>query len=284
MEITRLLIAMLLLAWGVIPTGEPAALRPPSPGADAGEPGGDAGRGSVAIAVPILLYHRFGQHAPDDMWVTDSTFAWQLQYLSDHGYTVIRLHALTDWLQGKGPPPPPRAVVIAADDGHRSVYSDMQPLIRRYHVPVTLFIYPSAISNASYAMTWSELDALMHSGLFEVESHTYWHPNFNRERARLTPSEYEAFVRMQLTRSKQALESRLAIHVDLLAWPFGIYDDDLMARAAEAGYTAAFSIERRPVTARDRLMALPRYIVTDADRGAAFARLLGERSAPDTRR
>jgi len=34
------------------------------------------------------------------------------------------------------------------------------------------------------------------------------------------------------------------VKVDLLAWPFGIFDPWLMAKAAEAGYTAAFTIER----------------------------------------
>jgi peptidoglycan/xylan/chitin deacetylase (PgdA/CDA1 family) len=230
------------------------------------------------VSVPILLYHRLGRAVPDEMWVRDATFAWQLRYLKGHGYTVIPLRVLVDYFRGKGPPPPARAVVITADDGHRSVFTDMQPLVKEYRVPVTLFIYPSAISRASYAMTWSELAALVHTGLFEVESHTYWHPNFDREKARLTPPEYAAFVHVQLANSKEVLERRLGIHVDMLAWPFGICDDDLMARAAAAGYIAAFTIERKPASELDRLMALPRYIVTDRDRGAAFARLLGEQA------
>ena len=48
-----------------------------------------------------------------------------------------------------------------------------------------------------------------------------------------------------------------------------------MQRATAVGYVAAFSIERRPVTRAENRMALPRYIVTDADRGARFEVLLG---------
>lgn len=282
MKVARLLFLFLATVWllpassRASPGGE-AALTPTRQSVEAEHRG-------EAVAVPILLYHRFGHEAPDDMWVTDETFAWQLRYLADHRYVVIPLRALVDWYRGKGPPPPPRAVVITADDGHRSVYSDMQPLVRQYRIPVTLFIYPSAISNASYAMTWPELAELLHTGLFDVESHTYWHPNFNHERARLTGPEYDTFVHIQLAKSKEVLESRLGIHVDLLAWPFGIYNDDLDARALAAGYVAAFSIERRPTTARDRLMALPRFIVTDRDRGAAFGRLLEERPLATRRR
>jgi peptidoglycan/xylan/chitin deacetylase (PgdA/CDA1 family) len=238
--------------------------------AASGEPG--------AVAVPILLYHRFAPEVADSMTVRDDTLAWQLAYLKEHGYTVIHLLSLVSYLRGEGDPPPPRSVVLTADDGHRSVYTDMLPLIRRYRVPVTLFIYPSAISNAAYAMTWPELAELVRTGLFDVQSHTYWHPNFHKEKARLPPAQYEAFVHLQLAKSREVLQSRLGTPVSFLAWPFGIYDEDLMVQARRAGYIAAFSIERRPVRRSDPLLALPRYLITDADRGAMFARLLTARS------
>ena len=44
-------------------------------------------------------------------------------------------------------------------------------------------------------------------------------------------------------------------------------DDQLDQWAQAAGYVAAFTIERRPVTRSDKIMALPRFIVTDLDRG-----------------
>jgi peptidoglycan/xylan/chitin deacetylase (PgdA/CDA1 family) len=62
--------------------------------------------------------------------------------------------------------------------------------------------------------------------------------------------------------------------VDLLAWPFGIYDDHLIRKAAEVGYVAAFTIEHRHCTAGDDLMKLPRYLLQNADSGRAFTRLL----------
>lgn len=213
------------------------------------------------------------------MTVTNNTFAWQLQYLKEHGYTVIPLHELVDYFRGAAAPPPEHSVVITADDGHRSVYSDMLPLVRQYGIHVTLFIYPSAISNATYAMTWPQLAELVGTGLFDVQSHTYWHPNFRKDKVRLDPQQYDAFVDIQLTKSRQALESRLGVHVELLAWPFGIYDEGLIARARAAGYVAALSIERRPSTVNDSLMALPRYLMTNGDRGAVFARLLEEHPA-----
>jgi len=236
-----------------------------------------AGRAASADgddAVPVLVYHRFGPTVADAMTVRTATFEAQLAWLRDHGHRVIPLRALVDWLRGTGPPPPPRAVVLTADDGHRSVASDMFPRLRAAGFPVTLFVYPSAISNASYALTWEQLAEMQASGLVEVQSHTYWHPKFTAEKKRLSPEDYERFVAMQLGRARETIAARLGRPVDLLAWPFGIHDRDLEADAARAGYVAAFTLERRAVRRNELLFALPRFLVTDADRGPAFAALL----------
>ena len=74
------------------------------------------------------------------MTVRTSVFAGQLETLRRQGYTVIPLQVLVAYLRGTGPPPPSRAVVLSVDDGHRSVYSDMLPVLRRCGVPVTLFV------------------------------------------------------------------------------------------------------------------------------------------------
>src|SRR4029453_15183011 len=217
-------------------------------------------------SVPILLYHRLGPVSPDEMTVTTPVFEAQLKLIQERGYKVIPLSALMAALGDSAAPLPERAVVLTADDGHRTVYSDMFPLIQRLKIPVTLFIYPSAISNADYAMTWAQLAEMKASGLADIQSHTFWHPNFNVDRKRLAPPAYEKFANDQLTKSKSVLEQKLGGKVDLLAWPFGIHDEQLEKWAGAAGYVAAFTIERRRVTRNDRMMALPRFIVTDFDR------------------
>lgn len=226
---------------------------------------------SFAVELPILLYHRFGSRVSDSMMVKTEVFEAQLNELEQKGFHVIPLQRLVDHLVAHVPPPPPQSVVITVDDGHRSVYTELLPIVLRHRIPVTLFIYPSAISNASYAMTWEQLRELRATGLFDIQSHTYWHPNFMREKRRLSPADYDRLVEMQLTKSKQVLEARLGAQVNLLAWPYGLHDRDLDERARKAGYIAAVTMERRSARSSDDPMAIPRYLVTSAVSGRAFS-------------
>ena len=240
----------------------------------AGESSANTGANPAALNVPILLYHRFGPTVADGMTIMTSVFESHLKYLRDNGYKVIPLRQLVDYYLKRGPKPLPKSVVIVVDDGHESVYTCMLPLVRQYFIPVTLFLYPSVISNASYAMTWGQLRELKKTGFFDFQSHTYWHPNFKKDEKRMSRPEYEKSVAMQLNKSKTRLEKELGVHIDMLAWPFGIYNDWLMTKAKEAGYVAAFSIEARHAGEKEGLMKLPRYLMVNANNGRVFDRIM----------
>ncbi len=227
------------------------------------------------VAIPVLVYHRFGPVVADSMTVTTHLFESQIKYIIENGYTVIPLRHLVDYSLRKRQALPSRSVAITVDDGHKTVYTDLFPLVKKYQIPATLFLYPSVLSNASYAMTWNQLREIQASGMFDFQGHTYWHPNFKNEKKRLSPGDYEHFVQMQLKKSKEKLERELGIKVDMLAWPFGICDEDLIRKAKEAGYVSAFTIERSHAKASDHLMALPRYLITHADKEKVFGRILG---------
>ncbi len=232
---------------------------------------GGAWAAADEVSVPILLYHRFGPTKADSMTTTTPVFEAQMQWLKDNGYTVIPLRTLVDYLLDKGPAPGPKSVVLCADDGHKTVYSDMLPVVRKYNYPVTLFLYPSCLSNASYALTYEQVKELQQTGLFDMQSHTFWHPNFKRDKKKLKPAEFQKEVETQLVKSKQVLDKRLGTHIDLLAWPFGIYDDYLEAQARKAGYVMAFSIDRRNASKSENIMAEPRYLMQNGDGVKGFA-------------
>ena len=223
---------------------------------------------------PILLYHRFeASRAGSAMEVTTPVFEQQLNWLADHGYKVARLGAVVEALRD-GAPIEPRTVVITADDGRRSQYTDMYPIILRHGTPVTLFVYTHAISAEPEALTWEQINEMAKSGLIDVQSHTYTHPHFARERARRRPADFAAFVVTELQGSKATIEERLKRPVKYLAWPYGSDAADLERAASAAGYCAAFVVAGRRARAGDDPFAMPRIVVRNADVGERFDRLL----------
>ncbi|ADR33468.1 polysaccharide deacetylase [Sulfuricurvum kujiense DSM 16994] len=224
--------------------------------------------------VPVLCYHRFGTEVVDSMTIKSAAFTEQMEWLKANGYTVIPLDTAVGYLQGKIKSIPAKSVVITVDDGHKSVYSDMATIVKKYRIPVTLFIYPSAISNAKYAMTWDQIRELETTKLFHVESHTYWHPNFNHEKKKLSSEEYAKSVDKQLGGAKKKLEEKTGHEIKYLAWVFGIYDDTLLVDAKKSGYTTAFTIDRKHASSTDNMMALGRYMVISKHTIKDFERMV----------
>lgn len=225
-------------------------------------------------SVPILVYHNFNPTVPGSMTLTPARFEEQLKWLKDNGYTVIPLKDLVSALQGKNISLPAKSVVITADDGWESDYTYMLPLVRKYKIPVTLFIYPQTISHGKNALTWDQLKELQKTGLFDIQCHTDGHPNFKQEKKHRTAENYEKFVTAELTHSKKVLEDKLGIKVTLLAWPFGIYNDYLKQEAAKANYTMAFSIDARHTEKSENPMSQPRYMIVVGQSMKTFAAIV----------
>jgi peptidoglycan/xylan/chitin deacetylase (PgdA/CDA1 family) len=218
---------------------------------------------TAAAPVPVLVYHRFGAEAVDSMTVRLATFRAHLDVLRSLDCRVVPMQDFLDWQAGRRELPP-RAVVLTADDAHRSQFEHMAPLLEPLGWEVTVFVYPSAVSNASYAMTWEQLRALQATGRYRIESHTFWHPNFAQERRRLAPDAFERLAREQMVRSRERLQRELGRPVRLLAWPFGVADEGLQGLAREVGYEAAFSLGNRRAGRNADRFAVPRYLVTEA--------------------
>ena len=225
--------------------------------------------GAESPSVSILTYHRFHPIAsPGATTVSTPVFAAQMARIADQKIAVVTLRAL---LAATGLPT--HAIAITADDGHRSVYTEMFPILRKHGFHATLFLNPPGIGHGSY-LRWEEIAEMRASGLIDCEPHTSTHPDFREERARRTPADFAAFVARELQAPRAALAARLGTPADLLAWPFGYHDPDLEAAARQAGYTAAFALGGRAAPSGGPAFAIPRYQVYESDRGPRFDAVL----------
>ena len=222
-----------------------------------------------AQTVSILTYHRFNpDHAPGATTVTTRTFAAQMNRIAALGIPVVPLRALFD-----GTTLPPRAIALTADDGHRSVFTEMFPILKAHHFPATLFLNPPGLGQGSY-LRFPELLEMQATGLVDCAPHTTSHPHFTTERARRSPEAFTAYLRHELEDSRASLRNRLGGPQDLLAWPFGIHDPTLEAAAQAAGYTAAFALGGRAAPADAPKFAIPRYQIYETDLDSRFDAVL----------
>lgn len=207
--------------------------------------------------VPVLVYQRVADSLTDGMTVRTVNFASHLRTIQDLGCKVISLSHLMAYRLGHIQTLPPRAVVISIDDGHRSIFEYMAPALKPYGWPITVFIDPSAISNAYYAMSWEQIRKLQNTGQFIFETHAVWLPHVD-----------------SLTGAKRQLQEHTGKPVSFLSWHLGKSDLGLMQMAAQAGYFGAFSLGARPCTRTDPVFSMPRYLMPDAIDSKRLARLI----------
>ena len=186
--------------------------------------------------------------------VSTEAFRQQLDALDLHGYEVIALADVVDYVTGRRETLPARSAVITVDDGWRSTATKIAPELAKRGVPFTAFVYPRVIEQHShhpYNLTWSQVNALAKSGV-DVESHTYSHPFLSRARQSLDD---------ELSCSRAVIAVHTAQPVRFLAYPYGDYDEGVIDAAKAAGYEAAVTVKPGLVTKRSNLFALERYLL-----------------------
>jgi peptidoglycan/xylan/chitin deacetylase (PgdA/CDA1 family) len=99
-------------------------------------------------------------------------------------------------------------------------------------------------------MSPAELGTLAADGLVEIGAHTVTHP--------LLPSLPASAQRVEIARSKQALETIVGRAVSSFAYPFGAHDDTTVALVRECGFRVACTTTPAPAPADVDLLRLPR--------------------------
>ncbi|AOK49242.1 polysaccharide deacetylase [Burkholderia sp. MSMB617WGS] len=244
----------------------------------------DASAGAPAVDAPptdvaVLVYHRFSNTSgADPMTVGTETFETQLAYLRRLGYRIVPLRDIVRWLRGERVALPPKSVALTIDEGHASIFEWAKTIALHERVPITLFVYPSAVGEAPGSLTWHQLRVLHKTGWFDVQSHAWWHPDLNAMH-RSTVAFCDA-TRAQFEQARARIEREIGNTVDLLAWPFGAFDGELGALAREAGYVAGFTLEPSKIRHDSPLLTLPRFLMVEECTPPVLRRLLAKSGAP----
>jgi len=191
----------------------------------------------TAQTIPILCYHRVG-NGTSKMDIAPAKLEAQLEWLADNGRPVVRLSDLAAFLAGKRALPP-GAVVITFDDGYESVYRNALPLLRKWDVPATLFVYTDFIGSRD-GLSWAQLVEMQRSGLVDIQAHSKSHSNLTEldgSRARLDT---------ELRQPRTVIERSLATagaKVRYFAYPYGDANEVVLDAMQRAGYEIGVTVD-----------------------------------------
>lgn len=194
---------------------------------------------SRLLEVPIILYHDIdGKGA---FSVDSATLRKHFEFFRDNGITIVSLSDLLERLDNPRPYEG-RTLVITFDDGYKSMFTKLLPLVDEFHYPVTLFVYTDNIrEKAEKAITWDDLKTLQAHGI-DIQSHTISHADLPKLEAAGTDAARGQLFR-ELYYSRKLMAARMGKPVDYLAFPFGRYDLETVRCAMEAGYKRVFTTD-----------------------------------------
>ncbi len=215
--------------------------------------------------VSILGYHQFiSRGNPTGMRISVAKFREQMRALHEAEIPVISLSEYMAWRKGKKQIPR-QCVVITIDDGFKDLFSEALVTLKEFGYPFTFYIYTNFLGGSGRTLSDGEVRALIAAG-GELGSHSISHDFLVRARKKFaTAQQYEAWLLKELKESKEKLEKRFGVKVSSFAYPYGEYNDKVISKAIEAGYSSAVTVNASKAGYAMKLMELPRYIIHGND-------------------
>ncbi len=226
----------------------------------------------------VLSFHDIVQEMtstsePDDVSADNlvNYFSW----LKANGYTVISIQDVVNANNG-GKPLPDKAIVLTFDDGYKSFYTYVLPLLKAFNYPATLAIVGSWLDvpengTVSYAgkqvprskfLSLKELKEITSSGLVEIASHTYdLHHGVignaqGNDMPALTTFEYDQKthhyeteehyfnrVKSDLAKNNAWIKKHTGNNPRIIVWPYGRYNNVGQQIAKSLGMDIAITLD-----------------------------------------
>lgn len=176
----------------------------------------ELGRSGIYQRLPdrhndVLVYHSIGGGGYDDISI--ERFRAQLEWLQD-AYEIVDLPDVLD--EGKN-----KRIALTFDDGLGSFYGNVQPLLREYSIPATVFVVGAAVRDPpglrfmrrERLMTNDQLREIAADPLVTIGAHTMSHPRL----AQLTD---EDELREEINDGTECIESALGVSIDRFSYPY----------------------------------------------------------------
>ena len=195
----------------------------------------------------ILLYHRIaGDREKKAHSVPVAKFKSHMAWLKASGHDVISIDRARRALF-HDEPLERRSVVITFDDGYADFVDHAFPILQEFSYPAVVYVVVGLLGQPARWLADGDRDGdetimdanalrLIQQGGVEIGSHTNAHPLLHR----LSPDERV----LEIRESKSQLENVLGLAVESFAYPYGVYNPEIVQEVIDAGYTTAVTVNR----------------------------------------
>ncbi|MBR8064114.1 poly-beta-1,6-N-acetyl-D-glucosamine N-deacetylase PgaB [Burkholderia ambifaria] len=245
----------------------------------------------------------------DPFAVDTGTLTAIFSWLQTNNYHTITVKQIEESRHG-GKPLPPRSVLLTFDDGFRSHYTKVLPLLERFKYPAVMGIVtawidtppdtPIRISDKvqlprDYFLSWDEVKKLGQSPFVELGCHTHnlhhgaianpqgnelpattSHLYLQDQKRYETDAEFEARVHNDLQTCVRQIREHTGIVARSMVWPYGAENQPVRRISTSLGMDIQFSLDAGPNTPDVPLDRLRRILMMyDVDIGG-FERSMRE--------
>lgn len=252
------------------------------------------GAASAAASFRVLCYHDVQEDvrvSPDPFAVDTAELVSQFSWLRENGYRVVGLDDVIAANAGRRPLPD-KAVLLTFDDGYRSVYTRVYPLLRLFDYKAVVAVTGTWLDAPAGRtvefdgrkvprerfLSWEQIREMSASGLVEIASHSYdlhrgipGNPQGSLMPAAVThryegggyedQAAYLARIRGDLARNAALIKSHTGRAPRLMVWPYGRDSDALSALAAELGMPYGMDLGGGATAASDDLVRIRRDVI-----------------------
>lgn len=192
----------------------------------------------------VLMYHRIVSGEAGNLYERSAdNLEKDLKYLKENNIKILTFNDL-EGLSEAGKMPEGNSAIITFDDGDHSWYSLVKPLLLKYRMKATFFLWTSMIGHDSF-MAWDEVEDMGNYVLpggerpFTFGSHTCSHQYlFDGKGGFASDTEYNAYLDFELGESRKLIEKHTYGSVSVLSLPFGdgAGDPEIIVAAQRNGY------------------------------------------------
>ncbi len=232
-----------------------------------------AGQNFIAISYHDVRHDVVGDYDPDQLAVSTKHLAAHFAWLGHHGYTPISIDDLIAASRNERSLPD-KAVLLTIDDGLKSVYTDVYPLLKVFRYPAVVSVVTDWLDmpperSVRYGdrelgrddfISWAEAQEMQASGLVEIASHSadlhrgiVANPQANLIPAAISRAynddryesyaDFRARIAADLARSAEAIRTAVGSSPRVITWPYGKYTRTNLELADKLGMPISLTLD-----------------------------------------